>query len=88
MRGNIIKKYLHVKRLPRMSLDCKLVQYREYEYCLLLLLLFLVSQLHAVDGTFLQDETSGSCIRPAESGQASRKKSRETASAKYNERDN
>ena len=31
------KKYLHLKRFPRISLDCKLVpvQYREYEYALL-----------------------------------------------------
>ena len=34
MRGNIFKKYLHLKRFPRISLHCKLVpvQYREYEY--------------------------------------------------------
>ena len=32
--GEYIKKYLHLKRFPRISLHCKLVpvQYREYEY--------------------------------------------------------
>ena len=35
--GEYIKKYLHLKRFPRISLHCKLVpvQYREYEYGLL-----------------------------------------------------
>ena len=35
--GEYIKKYLHLKRFPRISLHCKLVpvQYREYEYDLL-----------------------------------------------------
>ena len=37
--GEYIKKYLHLKRFPRISLHCKLVPvlYREYEYGLLLL---------------------------------------------------
>ena len=32
--GEYIKKYLHLKRFPRISFHCKLVpiQYREYEY--------------------------------------------------------
>ena len=32
--GEYIKKYLHLKTFPRISLHCKLVpvQYREYEY--------------------------------------------------------
>ena len=32
--GEYIRKYLHLKRFPRISLHCKLVpvQYREYEY--------------------------------------------------------
>ena len=35
--GEYIKKYLHLKTFPRISLHCKLVpvQYREYEYGLL-----------------------------------------------------
>ena len=35
--GEHIKKYLHFKRFPRISLHCKLVpvQYWEYEYGLL-----------------------------------------------------
>ena len=35
--GEYIKKYLHLKRFPRISLHCKLVpvQYWEYEYGLL-----------------------------------------------------
>ena len=35
--GEYIKKYLHLKRFPRISLHCKLVpvQYREYEYGLM-----------------------------------------------------
>ena len=35
--GKYIKKYLHLKRFPRVSLHCRLVpvQYREYEYGLL-----------------------------------------------------
>ena len=35
--GEYIRKYLHLKRFPRISLHCTLVpvQYREYEYGLL-----------------------------------------------------
>ena len=35
--GEYIKKYLHLKKFPRISLHCKLVpvQYREYKYGLL-----------------------------------------------------
>ena len=38
--GEYIKKYVHLKRFPRISLHCKLVpvQYREYEYGLFLCL--------------------------------------------------
>ena len=38
LAGEYIRNYLHVKRFPRISLVCKLVpvQYREYEYGLLL----------------------------------------------------
>ena len=34
LAGEYIRNYLHVTRLPRISLVCKLVpvQYREYEY--------------------------------------------------------
>ena len=37
--GEYIKKYLHLKRFPRISLHCKLVpvQHREYEYGLFFL---------------------------------------------------
>ena len=42
--GEYIKKYLHLKRFPRISLHCKLVpvQYREYEYGLLFVLFFFI----------------------------------------------
>ena len=51
--GEYIKKYLHLKRFPRISLHCKLapVQYREYEYGLFISLLYILISMLYIEHT-------------------------------------